>query len=58
MVWSNSGLPACRQALFWTYATNKWQDEEIDYYAMGPKELDKLAEAASSSFVAENDATC
>jgi len=43
--------------VFWTYSTKKWLDEEIDYFEMGPKQLDKLAEDAAVTFVAENSAT-
>lgn len=53
-------LGACRltsldpdEAAFWTFATAKWDNEEVDTHNMNQKELDKLASTAAALFVAE-----
>lgn len=41
------------EAAFWTFATSKWENEELDTLNMSQKELDKLAETAASLFLLE-----
>eukprot|EP00438_Fugacium_kawagutii_P031320 Skav215344 [mRNA] locus=scaffold1391:374842:376535:- [translate_table: standard] len=45
------------QAPFWTFATEKWSDEGVNYYAIPGKQLDKLAEEAAECFLTEKCAS-
>ena len=41
------------KATFWTFAVNKWNNDDVDITSLEQKDFDKLAQEAADLFVAE-----